>query len=141
MIGHGAKSDRKKDEAIVALLSQRNVEEAARAVDIAPNTLRRWLKQPEFDAAYREAKREAFSQTIARLQGASSAAASTLIKIMLDVSTPTATRVRAADCILDRAGKAMETEDTERALFCQWERHRSGRWSPICQCGSRRTAV
>ena len=116
MIGHGAKSDRKKDEAIVALLSQRNVEEAARAVGIAPNTLRRWLKQPEFDAADREAKREAFSQTIARLQGASSAAASTLIKIMLDVSTPAATRVRAADSILDRAGKAMETEDTQARL-------------------------
>ena len=116
MIGHGAKSDRKKDEAIVALLSQRNVEEAARAVGIAPNTLRRWLKQPEFDAAYREAKREAFSQTIARLQGASSAAASTLIKVMLDVSTPAATRVRAADSILDRAGKAMETEDTQARL-------------------------
>jgi transposase-like protein len=116
MIGHGAKSDRKKDEAIVALLSQRNVEEAARAVGIAPNTLRRWLKQPEFDAAYREAKREAFSQTIARLQGASSAAASTLIKVMLDVSTPAATRVRAADSILDRAGKAMETEDIQPRL-------------------------
>jgi transposase-like protein len=116
MIGHGAKSDRKKDEAIVALLSQRNVEEAARAVDIAPNTLRRWLKQPEFDAAYREAKREAFSRSIARLQGASSAASSTLIKLMLDVSTPAATRVRAADSILDRAGKAMETEDIQARL-------------------------
>jgi transposase-like protein len=116
MIGHGAKSDRKEDEAIVALLSQRNVEEAARAVGIAPNTLRRWLKQPEFDAAYREAKREVFSQSIARLQGASSAAASTLIKLMLDASTPAATRVRAADSILDRAGKAMETEDVQARL-------------------------
>ena|ERR1700720_908834 len=116
MIGHGAKSHRKKDEAIVALLSQRNVEEAARAVGIAPNTLRRWLKQPEFDAAYQEAKREAFSQSIARLQGASSAASSTLIKLMLDVSTPAATRVRAADSILDRAGKAMETEDIQARL-------------------------
>ena len=84
MKGHGAKSDRQRDEAIVALLSQRSIEEAARVAGIAPNTLRRWLKQPEFDAAYREAKREVFSQSIARFQCASPAAASTIIKLAID---------------------------------------------------------
>ena len=32
MLGHGAKFDHKKEQAIAALLSHRNVEEAARAV-------------------------------------------------------------------------------------------------------------
>ena len=116
MAGHGAKSNRQRDEAIAALLSHRSVEEAARAVGIAPNTLRRWMKQPDFDAAYREAKRDVFSQSIARLQQASSAAASTLIKLAVDPSTPAATRLRAANSILDRSGKAIETEDTQARL-------------------------
>ena len=50
MKGHGAKFGRKKEEAIVALLSQRTTEDAARATGIAPTTLLRWMKEPEFDA-------------------------------------------------------------------------------------------
>jgi transposase-like protein len=55
MTGHGAKFARKKEEAVAALLSQRNVEEAARVVGIDAKTLLRWMKEPEFDAAYRVA--------------------------------------------------------------------------------------
>ena len=67
MVGHGAKFTRKKEEAIAALLTQRNVEEAARAAGIGTQTLLRWMKEPEFDAAYREARRLAYGQSIARL--------------------------------------------------------------------------
>jgi transposase-like protein len=116
MKGHGSKSSRQRDEAVLALLSQRSIEEAARVAGIAPNTLRRWMKQPEFDAAYREAKREMFSQSLARLQNASPAAASTIIKLTLDPSTPAATKLRAAESILDRAAKAIETEDIQARL-------------------------
>ena len=113
MAGHGAKFGRKKDEAIAALLSQRNVEEAARVADVGTRTLLRWLQIPEFQLAYREGRRAAFGQSIARLQQASSAAASTLLKIMLDQNTPASTRVRAADSVLDHAAKAIELEDIE----------------------------
>jgi len=113
MTGHGSKFGRKQEEAIAALLSQRNVEEAARVAGIAPKTLFRWLKEPEFDAAYRTARRAAYSQSIARLQQASSAAVSTLLKIMVDTNAPAASRVRAADCVLDHASKAIEIEDIE----------------------------
>ena len=41
MSGHGAKFDRKKEDAIVALLTQRNLEEAAKAIGVTPNTLLR----------------------------------------------------------------------------------------------------
>jgi hypothetical protein len=116
MVGHGAKFGRKKEEAIIALLSHRSIEEAARAVDISPNTLVRWLKDPEFDAAYREARRAAFSQSIARLQQMSGAAAATLGKVMVDPNTPPSTKVRAADSILDHAAKAIEIEDIEARL-------------------------
>ena len=88
MVGHGAKFGRKKEEATAALLSQRTIEDAARVANIGTNTLLRWLKDPAFEAAYREARRAAFSQSIARLQQASGAAVSTLLKVMVDPNTP-----------------------------------------------------
>ncbi|HEY7336056.1 MAG TPA: hypothetical protein VH639_14300 [Bryobacteraceae bacterium] len=113
MTGHGSKFGRKKEEAIAALLTQRNVEEAARAIGVAPKTLLRWMKDSEFDADYRQAKRAAYAQSIARLHQMSSAAASTLGKIMVDSSAPASTRVRAAESILSHTAKAIEIEDLE----------------------------
>ena len=60
-----------------------------------------------------EARRAAVSQSNARLQQASSAAVSTLLKIMVDASAPASARVRAADRILERAKQGMENEDIE----------------------------
>ena len=113
MTGNGKNLGRRKEEAILALLSTRTTEEAARAVNVSAKTILRWQKEPEFDAAYRAAKRAAFGQSIARMHYLSSSAVSTLGKIMLDGSTPPATRVRAADSILNHTVKAMETEDFE----------------------------
>jgi transposase-like protein len=113
MKGHGSKFGRKKEEAIAALLSQRTVEDAARSINVSPTTLLRWMKEPEFEAAYREAKRAAYGQSIARMHHLTSAAVSTLGKVMLDPGTPPATRVRAADSILNHTTKAIEIEDIE----------------------------
>jgi hypothetical protein len=113
MAGPGEKFGRKKEEAIAALLTQRNVDEAARTAGIGTRTLLRWLKIPEFAAAYREARRQAFGQSIARLQQATSAAAATLLKIMVDPSAPASVRVRAADSVFNHAAKAIEIEDIE----------------------------
>src|SRR5258707_14992157 len=108
MLGHGTKFGRKKEAAIIALLTHRNLDEAAKSIGIAPNTLLNWQKVPEFQTAYREARRTAYAQSIARLQQASSAAVSVLVKIMIDPSAPPSTRIRAADSVLDHAAKAIE---------------------------------
>ena len=113
MVGHGTKFGRKKEAAITALLTQRNVEEAARTAGIGVQTLYRWMKEPEFDAAYRKAKRAAYGQAIARLQQGSSAAAMTMLKIMLDSGAPMSTRLRAADCVFSHAKHAIEMEQIE----------------------------
>jgi hypothetical protein len=113
MTGHGAKYGRKKEEAIAALLTQRNVEEAARVVGIAPKTLLRWLNVPEFKEAYLQARREVISQATARLQQATGAAVSTLLKIMVNPDTPAPSRVRAIQCVLEFALKGFELEDLE----------------------------
>ena len=113
MTGHGAKFGRKKEEAIVALLTQRNLEEAARSIGIDPKTLLRWMKEPEFDASYREARRMAYGQSIGRLQQAASTASSTLLKIMIDPNSPPSCRLRAADSVLSHAAKAIEAGLTD----------------------------
>jgi transposase-like protein len=116
MTGHGAKFGRKKEEAIVALLSHRTIEEAARSLDIAPKTLLRWMKEPDFDAAYRAARRQAYGQSISRLQQGSTAAATTLLKLMVDPNSPPSCRLRAADSVLSHAAKAIEIEDIDARL-------------------------
>jgi transposase-like protein len=113
MKGHGAKYERKKAEAIVALLTQKNIEEAARSIGIGHDTLLRWLKEPEFDTAYREARRAGFRRSVARLQQASGAAVTTLLRLMIDPTTPPSTKARAADSVLDHSAKAIEIEDIE----------------------------
>jgi hypothetical protein len=113
MAARGSILGRKQEDAIAALLTQRNVEEAARAAGIGTRTLLRWLKLPEFQAAYRQARREAFGQAVARLQQGASAAATTLLKTMIDPATPASVRVRAAECVMNQATKAIEIEDIE----------------------------
>jgi hypothetical protein len=113
MVGHGSKFGRKKEDAIAALLTHRNIEEAAKAANIAATTLLRWLKVPEFHESYRDARRAAFGQSIARLQQGTSAAATTLLKTMIDADTPASVKVRAAEAILNHAAKAIEIEDIE----------------------------
>jgi hypothetical protein len=70
-------------------------------------------KSLSLDAAFREARRLAFRQSVARLQQASSAAVTTLLKIMVDPTAPHSTRVRAADSVLGHSAKAIEIEDIE----------------------------
>jgi DNA-binding MurR/RpiR family transcriptional regulator len=113
MSGHGTKLKRKLEEAVAAMLTQRNIEEAARSVDVSTATLMRWQKLPEFQKAYRDARRAAHNQSVARLQQATSAAVSTLLKVMVDPNTPASTKVRAADSVLDHSAKSIEIEDIE----------------------------
>ena len=130
MAGHGSKLGRKQEDAIAALLTQRNIDEAAKAAGVGTRTLLRWIKIPEFDAAYREARRQAYGQSISRLQQGSTAAATTLLKVMVDVATPASTRVRAAEAVLSHAAKAIEIEDLDarlRELEAATESNKGGR--------------
>ncbi len=113
MADSNGKFGRKKEEAVVALISQRTIEDAARACNIPARTLYRWLKEPEFEAAYRTARRQAYGQSISRQQQGSTAAATTLLKVMVDPASPPSTRVRAAEAVLSHAAKAIEIEDID----------------------------
>jgi hypothetical protein len=113
MTGHGAKLGRKMEQAVIALLTARNLEEAAKSVGVSTKTLLRWQKLPQFDRAFREAKTVTFRQSLARLQQASGPAVTTLLKILVDPGAQLAVKARCAYYILDQTRKGMETEEIE----------------------------
>ena len=105
--------DARQERMILALLEHPTNEKAAAALGISAVTLWRASKKPEFAEAFRKARREAFSQSVARLQHASNAAVGTLLRVMTDREAPAASRVRAADVVLQAALRGMEMEDIE----------------------------
>lgn len=111
--GHGEKLSRKKDQAVMALITEPTIKAAAQKVGITTPTLHKWLKLPEFRSAYMAAKREAVTVAIARLQQAAAEAVEALRAIMNDTSKPASARVSAARSILELAIKAIEIEDLE----------------------------
>lgn len=102
---------RRAEQIIAALLEHPTQEKAAAAAGISTVTLWRWLRKPTFQKALLQARREAYSQAVARLQQGSAAAAATLLRVMCDGTAPASTRVRAADKVLNHAAEAMEKED------------------------------
>lgn len=114
--GHGEKWSRKKDAAIVALVTEPTIADAAKKAGISHATLHRWLQIKDFKDAYREAKREAVSAAIARLQRTATEAVDALRDVMNDTESPASARVSAARSILEIAIKAVELEDFERRL-------------------------
>jgi hypothetical protein len=87
---------------------------AAEKAGVSEVTLWRWLKLPEFLAAYRQARREVMEKATAQLQQSAWAAATTLVRLLGAGSD--STRLRAATEILNQANKGLETLDHEERL-------------------------
>lgn len=106
----------KQEKAIIALLNEPTMKEAAEATGVSEVTLWRWLQQPEFRKSYMEARRLAVQRAIARTQAATSEAVETLREVMNDQSAKGSERIAAAKAILDYALKGVELEDHEQRL-------------------------
>ncbi len=111
--GHGEKLSRRQEQAIGALLSEPTVEQAAAKAGVGYATLRRWLKRPEFQAAFRAARRQVVEAAIGQLAKISAAAVEALQRNLTCGHKPT--EVRAAIAVLDQAigGAAVAELQTE----------------------------
>lgn len=116
MAGHGQKLNRKKEQAIAALITQPTITAAAEQVTVAPGTMLRWLQQKEFHGAYMAARREVVNQATARLQRVSGEAVDALADVMNNKRSPASARVSAARAVLELAIKAVELEDLEKRI-------------------------
>ena len=108
---------RQKVERIAqAMFEHGSVQKAAAALDMSQVTVWRWTQKPEFQAACREVRREALSRSGSRLLHGSSAAAATMVKVMLDPSAPPSVRLHAAESVMQHAEKTFELEDVDVRL-------------------------
>ena len=114
--GKGWKLHKKADAAIVALLTAPNIRAAAKQAGVSDCTLTRWLKRPDFGAAYRNARRQVVEHTTARLEAAGTECVDTLLTVMRDADAPGAARVSAAKSCLDLLFKAHEMGELEERL-------------------------
>ena len=108
--GHGSKFDRKKEEAIAALLTQPTMEGAARTAKISTKTLQRWLQTAEFQQAYVQARWDRFGQLTAQFQQACFGALAILRNVMLDSAASAASKLRAAQFTLQFSAQALQED-------------------------------
>jgi len=99
----------RQERAILALLSERSIEAAAKTADVSDVTIWRWMKTPEFCSKLRDARRTVVEGAIGHLQQAAVEAVETLRR-SLTCGTPSV-EVRAATVILDQAIRAVELFD------------------------------
>src|SRR5256885_2253272 len=116
MKAHGERLSRKQELAIAALLTCSAITDAAKQCGIGEVTLHRWLKEPTFQAAYRDARRAVVQQAITQVQQATGEAVETLRAVMQDPEAPASARVSAAKAVLETALKGVELEDLEARI-------------------------
>ena len=114
MTEHADKLDRKKTQAISALLMHPTIERAAQAVGVTDRTLWRWLQEPDFATAYQRARNEVLTQSLSLMHKATGTAVATLIR-NLKCGNPSV-EVRAAIGLLDQTYKGREHLETEDRL-------------------------
>jgi hypothetical protein len=115
MSASGEKSvSRKQATAITNLLSHGTLKQSAAASNIGESTLRRWLKDPAFQVAYGQAKRELLDSTINRLRSIGSDAVVALHEVAK--SGPAGARVSAGRSILEILLRAVEVQDLAERL-------------------------
>jgi hypothetical protein len=110
----GGRQDRKREQAIAALLECGTLAEAAQRAKVSVRTLKVWLKEPGFLGAYRAAKRQLTEHAIGVLQEAAALAAATLRRSLRGGKV--ADRIRAALGILRHAVDAVELTDLRQRV-------------------------
>jgi hypothetical protein len=111
MKGHGQKLTRKQEALIAALLSEPTHAAAATKAGVSEATLYRWLRLPEFQARYRQTRRELVEGAVGRIQAATGQAVDTLLAVARD-GKKDGDRVRAAVALLDHALNGFADADT-----------------------------
>lgn len=111
----GSKLKKGQERAIAALLTSPSHDEAAKAAGISPSTLARWLNIPEFQSAYREARRQLVEFAVGKSQEATAKAVQTLLDAMQNADR-WSDRIRAAQIVIDTSVGGLEVADVLERL-------------------------
>ena len=102
--------------AIEMLLTHGEVQAAAVAAGVSRDSVHRWLKEPVFVVALREAERIAIGCAARSLARLATKATTILEAAMDDTAAPMSTRIRAAEAVLTRLIQLREFTDLEERL-------------------------
>lgn len=100
-----------QERAILALINEPTVRKAAETAGVNESTLYRWMREPVFSDAYREARRESFRHAISLTQRYAPAAIQTLMKVMQDPNSAHTAKVSAATALLKFSRESIELDD------------------------------
>ncbi len=106
----------KQRKAVTALLTTPDVTAAAKDAGVSRETVYKWMRLPAFQTALHEAEAVALATVSRRLVTLADQATLTLEAAMTDITTPAATRVRAADAVLARLLQVRELVTLEERV-------------------------
>lgn len=113
------------EELIAALISTGTIKAAAQAAGIGERTLYARMKSGEFQALYKAAKADTIRTAVNALNGRIQAAIDTIVEIMEAQDVNPATRLQAAQTILNHAGRfADRLQEAEARTIQQQEQNR-----------------
>jgi hypothetical protein len=125
MRGHGEKFTRLSPQVITGLLAGRTLDQLAVEVGIGVRTLDRWVASPEFKRMYREARRMAVEQAVARMSALAMQAVNVLERHM-NGGTP-ALEIKAAVALLSNLKALGGAEIEERLAALEARLEQAGR--------------
>ena len=112
------------EEIIAALISTGTIREAARTAGISERALYERMKSGEFQALYKSAKADTIRAAVNALNARTQAAIDTIAEIMEAQDVNPATRLQAAQTILNHAGRfADRLQAAEQSVQLQEEQN------------------
>lgn len=111
---HEKRLTRRQEAFIASLLKHASVTKAAEAANVPESTAWRWLNSsPEFNDAYRKARRKLTENATRVFQSAATTCAAKLVQMALDVTLPPGIQFAAASRVLDLAYRGEEIQDVQ----------------------------
>jgi hypothetical protein len=115
-----------KQRALIPYLLSFSIDEACRQSGRSKSTAHKWLKEPAFKAALKQAQDEAFADGITRIKGNVTKAVDVLVELLR--AEDNQIRIRAAENIIEYAVKLNHNEELERRIIEMEERMKE-KWS------------
>ena len=127
--GHGAKTAAVREQAILALLSEPTIGQAAARCGIGERTLQRWLTEDAaFQAEYEAARQATFQAAISRIPAFTVRAVDTLAALLADKEPP-ALRLGAARTVADIGLHQYDAENDPEEAGRDRSASRGGRYA------------
>ena len=112
----------KKHSALMCLIQGMSPAETARNLNVRPNTISRWLAEPEFSEQLQIFQQKALEIIAGRLAAMMPEAIQCLHDLMVDAKNPPSVRVNAAKALVDRGVKTAEVSTGLRHRELEWQR-------------------